>query len=118
MEVPMAPWRVMAAMRGWCSCLKVLWDLAVGPLSFRSSRSQARHGGVKAGLVLKNTRRLASKWEASHRHRPLTSSSRSEAICDFFERPSAIGQAGDGPPNGGGGDPLPKLLLESLAVLF
>jgi hypothetical protein len=29
----------------------VLWNLAVGPLSFRSSRSQARHGGVKAGFV-------------------------------------------------------------------
>ncbi len=36
----------------------------------------------------------------------------------FFERPAAIGQLGDGPPDGGGGDPLPEVLLESLAVLF
>jgi hypothetical protein len=36
----------------------------------------------------------------------------------FFDRPGSIGQAGDGPPNGGGGDRLPKLFLESLAVFF
>jgi hypothetical protein len=33
----------------------------------------------------------------------------------FFERPASLGQAGYHPPNGGGGDPLPELLLESLA---
>src|SRR3712207_1501129 len=65
-----------------------------------------------------NTRRLASKREASHRHKPLASSSRSRATCDFFDRPSAIGQAGYRSPDGGGGDPLAELLLESLAVLL
>src|SRR5215213_4534835 len=65
-----------------------------------------------------NTRRLASKREASHRHKPLASSSRSEATGDFFDGPSAIGQSGDGPAYGGCGDPLPEVLLESLAVLF
>src|SRR5215210_4489913 len=65
-----------------------------------------------------NTRRLASKREASHRHKPLASSSRSWAICDFFDRPSTIGQAGYRSPNRGGGYCLIKLLLKSLAVLF
>src|SRR5215213_11941172 len=65
-----------------------------------------------------NTSLLASKCEASHRHSPLASSSRSWAICDFFDRPSAIRQAGDGPPDGGGGDCLPELFLKSLTVLF
>src|SRR3954454_17505111 len=36
----------------------------------------------------------------------------------FFERPAAIGQASDGPPDGGRGDCLPKLFLKSLSVLF
>ena len=45
----MAPWRVMAAMSGVLAT--VLWNPAVGPLPFRSPRSQARHGGVKAGFV-------------------------------------------------------------------
>jgi hypothetical protein len=31
-----------------------------------------------------NTSRLASKREASHRHKPLACSSRSEAMGDFF----------------------------------
>src|SRR4051812_49960110 len=66
-----------------------------------------------------NTRRLASKWEASHRHKPLASSSRSEAISvTFFHRPPTIGQASYCSANGCGGDPLAELLLESLTVLF
>ena len=55
---------------------------------------------------------------ASHRHKPLACSSRSEAICDFFERPSTIGQAGYGSAEGGGGDLFPELFLKRLAMLF
>ena len=36
----------------------------------------------------------------------------------FFDRPSTIGQAGYRSADGGGGDRLAELLLESLAVLF
>jgi hypothetical protein len=65
-----------------------------------------------------NSSLLASKRETSQRHKPLASSSRSEATCDFFERPSTIGQAGYGSADSGGGYLLPELFLESLAVLF
>jgi hypothetical protein len=73
---------------------------------------------VKAALVHEYKASSVSKREASHRHSPLASSSRSVAIFDVFDGPSVIGQVGYGPPNGGGGDPLAELFFESLAVLF
>src|SRR5215217_7589595 len=70
-------------------------------------------------------RRPTDRWKGTKpsffRVRPPTpdvASTMFAILADFFERPSTIGQAGDGPPNGGGGDPLPEVLLESLAVLY
>jgi hypothetical protein len=66
----------------------------------------------------KGERAYASKWEASHRHRPLTSSSRSEATCDFFDRPGSLWQALDGPAHRGGRDQYACVLFEGLAMLL
>jgi hypothetical protein len=95
----------------------VSWNLAVGPFPLGALALRQVMEVLKPDSST-NTRRLASKREASHRHKPLASSSRSEAICDFFERPASLEQAGYGPADGGGGDFLPKLFLESLAVLY
>jgi hypothetical protein len=54
---------------------------------------------------------------ASSRQVALSSSSRSEAKRDFFERPLPR-QASDAAAHRGGGDPHGVLVLECLAVLF
>ncbi len=64
-----------------------------------------------------NTSRLASKRAASHRHKPLASSSRSEAMGDFFERPAAARQARDPPAHRGRRYLHPVDLLQRLAML-
>ena len=62
----------------------VPWNLAVGPLSFRSPGVKARHGSVKARLLHEYKAPSVKVESQPERHRPLTSSSRSEAIFDFF----------------------------------
>jgi hypothetical protein len=81
-DSPIPPWRVIAAMRVvFLPRLRGTLPYALFPLGALALR--------RVMEVLKpdsstNTRRLASKWEASHHHNPLASSSRSEAMGDFF----------------------------------
>src|SRR5215203_7064874 len=63
-----------------------------------------------------NTRRLTSKREASHRHRALAPSSRSEAIFDFFERPPSR-KPSYVTAHRGLGDLHTRLIQKSLAML-
>jgi hypothetical protein len=64
------------------------------------------------------TKRRGSTPAARSRKAALVPSSRSEATGDFFERPAASGQAGDGPAHRGGRRRDAPSLLESLAVLL
>src|SRR5215212_6196696 len=116
MEVPIPPSRVITAI-SVVFLLRFLgtFPQALFPLGALTLR---RVMEVLKPLSSTNTRCPASKREASHP--PQTSRLLVTLGCylGLFGRPPTVGQGGYRSPNGGGGDPLSELLLESLAVLF
>ena len=89
-DSPIPPWRVIEAIS------VVFLPRFLGTCrrpSFLRSLALRRVMEVLKPDSSTNTSLLASKRLASHRHNPLASSSRSEAICDFFERPSPLGSS-------------------------
>src|SRR5215211_7998197 len=116
MEVPIPPSRVITAI-SVVFLLRFLgtFPQALFPLGALTLR---RVMEVLKPLSSTNTSVPRRSGKPATRHKPLACSSRSEAIWDFLGRPPTVGQGGYRSPNGGGGDPLSELLLESLAVLF
>jgi hypothetical protein len=75
---------------------------------------------LKPELVDEHQSLLASKrLESATATNPSPAPPRALGLSwTFFDGPSAVGQGGYGPADGGRRNPLSELLLEGLAVLF
>src|SRR3712207_5487553 len=113
----MAPSRVIAAISVVFFCRG-----SSEPCRRPSFLSEPLLSGVSWRCESRSRPRTPSAWRRSGKPATATNPSlprRAQRLSGtFFDRPSAIGQGGYRSPNGGGGDRLPKLFLESLAVLF